>query len=174
MLRGVVGFTDLVSDYLAWVTRGDNEDTESLVGSPQALPALASPSRSESSDDAPLASSSSDSDVPQTPTDRAKWRVRQYRKAQRAKEVRKQTEATQVQATTRPGLAVLTTSLAVLRINVDSEEDGVPRSTPTDGVSSAADSAMDSPPVPPSERRPMNAAPRRSAKSTPNKSEVDA
>ena len=174
VLRGVVGFTDLVSDYVAWVTRGDNEDTESLVGSPQALPALASPSRSESSDDALLASSSSDSDVPQTPTDRAKWRVRQYRKAQRAKEVRKQTEATQVQATTRPGLAVLTTSLAVVRINVDSEEDGVPRSTPTDGVSSAADSAMDSPPVPPSERRPMNAAPRRSAKSTPNKSEVDA
>lgn len=144
--RGLVAFKDLVADFLLCSTVSGMDADGDAAESPRALPAVPSPVRSESEE------SSGSESLPDSPTRRAQVRVRQYRKKLSS------------------GARMLSSPLnpappPVLRIHVDAPPN---RFEPTTRTARA-----ESPPAPPSERRPADAAPRRARRSGGGMSEAD-
>lgn len=174
-LRGLVPFSELVNDFLSCTVGEASEDggglspanlavvptplrsggADSEVVSPRSV---ASSSSSEEQEETKSVASSKSDAMPESPRERALWRVRQYRKLMREKEKRKQIDL--------PGVVnILNTNLSakpspqVLRIHVDSPEQRAVFSPTT--RNSRRPGPTPSPPAPPSERRPADAAPRR-------------
>lgn len=169
-LRGLVSIGELIADLLSCCT-GIGETSEDGGGfSPTTLAVIPTPLRSgggESevvsprSDDERQASDSSQEDaedvMPESPRERALWRVRQYRRVMREKEKRKQfgTPGANILATDLGGLSVRNPQTPVLRINVDERAVFSPTTR----------NPRKETPLPPSDQRPADAAPRRTRKS---------
>ena len=179
-LRGVVSFSDILSDFLSCTAVVEASEAGGGL-SPTAMAVVPTPLRSgaesealspRSEESSPVAreSSGSEEEMPESPSARALWRVRQYRRLLREKEKRKQDAAESTTNYSTYNILNANLTPPVVRVHVDSPPIVNNRTVFMPTTRSArrhivADSNTPSPPAPPSERRPDDAAPRRARKS---------
>jgi len=186
-LRGVVGMSEAIADFLSCGAGEASDDGGGL--SPSAMAVVPSPLRSgadsevvsprseaESSPTEKLElsgsaseNSSGEDEMPESPKERALWRVRQYRKILREKERRKQVE-TQSAATNLLNANLSSNAPIVVRVHVDEPRRVFSPTTRSARKQPMTEKRSPSPPAPPSERRPADSAPRRTRKSGGNDS----